>query len=111
VALENCHFHYLIFKCAKGEMRVFTCTLFTGHSVETHTCANPHGANIPNMLSLYLMLALFGIQLELEKSLHLSAMHIHNTKSSGTKHTYKHTHIHMPLNSMVFLPGVLIWLT
>ena len=28
VALENCHFHYLIFKCAKGEMRVITCTLF-----------------------------------------------------------------------------------
>ena len=71
-------------------MRVFTCTLLTGHSVETHTCANPHGVNMPNMLSLYLMLALFGIQLELEKSLHLSAMHIHNTKSSGTKHTYKH---------------------
>ena len=38
-----------------------------GHSVETPTSANPHGANLPNMLSLHWMLALFGMKLEREK--------------------------------------------
>lgn len=115
MALENSHFHYLIFKYAKGEMKFITRISFTGHLLETHTSVNPHGVKKKKKASPILVVCpLWNTPWERKEEVHI---HLQPTSIMPTcqiqtiqTHTHACTHAH-PRRAWSFCQLCLLRLT